>query len=106
MSSFQLCGKFRGAPVIARPEYKIEKLFEGWRMAWRAAQDRFEQANRFLRQTVAGKQIHIGERLRDEFLCFCIERFVHYTSGRYFFFVGRRDIRPELGSLRLRNFGL
>jgi len=70
---FKQGGEFRGAPVIARANGKVEEAFQDWGMAWCAHQYGFEQVAGFLRQSVAGKQIDVGQSLRNVALRFFIE---------------------------------
>ena len=60
--------------VIARADGKIEQTLEDRSVARRALQDGFQKIDRFLRQTIAGKQIDIGQGLRDVTLRFFLER--------------------------------
>ena len=48
-------GEFHRAAVIARADGKIEQALEDGSVARRALQDGFQQIDRFLRQSVAGK---------------------------------------------------
>ena len=74
VNCFELRRKFRGAAIVAGTQHEIEQFFERRRVARRAAQNRFEQADRLLRQAVAREEIDVGERLRDKFLSFIVER--------------------------------
>ena len=68
MNVFQLRGKLRRAAVVAGTQHEIQQFFQRRCVRGSAAQDRFKQADGFLRQSVAGEQVHIGQRLRDELL--------------------------------------
>ena len=70
----EMRGEFRGAAVVAGAQDKVEQLFECGRVSRCAPQDRFEQSDGFLRQAVAGKKIHVGKRLGNEFFRFLVER--------------------------------
>ncbi len=70
---FQVRGKFRCSPVVARAQHKVQKLFQGRRVHRGAPQNRFQQSDRFLRQSIAGEQIHVRQRLRDKSLCFFVQ---------------------------------
>src|SRR5262249_20580103 len=74
---FELRSKFCGAAIVSRAKNEIEKFFEGRRMARSATENCFKQADRFLRQAVAGKEIDVGKRLRDEFLRFFVDGIFH-----------------------------
>ena len=74
MNLLELRGELRGATVIARAQHKIQQLLERRRVPRRAAQNRFQQTDRLLRQAIAGEQIDVGQRLRDEFLGVFVER--------------------------------
>ncbi len=69
MDLFQLRSEFGGAPVVTCAEDKVEQFFECRRVARRAAQNGLKQTNGFLCKAVAGEQVDVGERLRDELLC-------------------------------------
>src|SRR6266566_1952877 len=73
MNLFELRSQFGGAAVVAGAENKIEKFFEGGGMTRGAAQNGLEQSDGLLRETVAGKQVYVGERLRDECLRLLVE---------------------------------
>ena len=74
MNLFELRGKFGGAPIVAGTEDEIEKFFQRRGVTRRAAQNRFEQADGFLRQAVAGEEVYVGKRLSDELLRVVVER--------------------------------
>ncbi len=77
-------GEFHGAAVIARTDGKIEQALEDGSVARGALQDGFQEINRFLRQAIAGKQIDIGQSLRDVTLRFFIERGLGGRGNRGF----------------------
>ena len=74
MNLLKLGSEFRGTAVVASTEHKVEKFFEGGGVPRSAAQNGFEKADGFLRQTVAGKKIDIGEGLSDELLGLFVKR--------------------------------
>src|SRR6266700_1405642 len=108
MDLFQLRGEFGGAPVVTCAEDEVEQFFECRRVARRAAQNGLKQTNGFLRESVAGEQVDVGERLRDELLCLFVERRLggrDWKLGCYFgseFFL----IDGQLGSRGLENLCL
>ncbi len=67
-------GEFRRAAIVAGADGKIEQAFQDGRVSRGALQHGFQQIDRFLRQTVTGKQIDIGQSLRDVTLRFFVER--------------------------------
>ena len=97
-------GELRGAAVIARTDGKIEQALEDRGVARRALQDGFQEIDRFLRQAIAGKQIDIGQSLRDVSLSFFFERRLgrHGAAGLAASSVGAiftaGEISPEIGS--------
>src|SRR5262249_9070175 len=77
VNSFELSRQFGRTAVVAGTENKIEKFFESGSVSRSAAKNRFEEANRFLCKTVAGKQIDVRKRLSNEFLRFFVDWLVH-----------------------------
>src|ERR1700675_245013 len=69
----KLGSKLSGAAVVAGTEDKVEKFLKGWRVARSAAQNGFEKADSFLRETVAGEKVDVGEGLGDELLGLLVE---------------------------------
>ena len=59
MDLLELGSELGGAAVITRAKDKVEKFFEGGGVARRAAQNSFEKADGFLRETVAGEKIDV-----------------------------------------------
>ena len=100
---FQLRGEFGSAAVVAGAKNEVEQFFECRSVARCAAQDGFEQSNGFLREAVAGEQVHVGERLRDKFLCFFVESGLIRNDGRLGlrFRSGFWCIGAQLGSCEL-----
>src|SRR5882762_684737 len=101
----QLRGKFGGTPVVACAKDKVEQFFECRRVARCAAQDGLEQPNGFLREAVAGEEVHVGERLRNESLRLIVKRrFAGCDRGLdWYFGSGFFLLDRQLGSGRLRN---
>src|SRR5260370_17166971 len=87
---------------MAGAENKVQKFLKGRRMARSTGQNRLEQPDGFLRQTVARKQIHVGKRLSDEFLRFFVQlvvnRFDRSFIGKYWL------VWTEFRRFGLRNF--
>ncbi len=100
-------GKFGGAPVVPCAENKVEQFFEGRGVARCAAQDGLEQPNGFLSEAVAGEEVHVGERLGDEFLRLVVKRRLAGLDCRFGWYFGSGflvlDINRQLGSGRFRN---
>src|SRR5207244_4052542 len=72
-----------------------------------AAQDGFKQANGFLREAVAGKQVDVSERLRNESLCpFVKHRLARHSCQPGLHFRSGFSLRAHPGSRWLRKFGL
>ena len=70
---FELSSELGGSAIVAGAENKIEKFFEGWSVTRSAAQNGFEQADGFLRQTVTGEKVDIRQGLSDELLGVFVE---------------------------------
>src|SRR6266576_3654670 len=85
MNLFELRSQFGGAAVVAGAENKIEKFFEGGGMTRGAAQNGLEQSDGLLRETVAGKQVYVGERLCDESLRLLVQLRIEWRG---------RSLRP------------
>src|SRR5207249_9096630 len=94
MNLFELRSQFGGAAVVAGAENKIEKFFEGGGMTRGAAQNGLEQSDGLLRETVAGKQVYVGERLCDESLRLLVQLRIEWRG---------RSRRPDRKSTRLNS---
>src|SRR5215472_4277613 len=81
MNLLELRGQFGSAAIVAGAENKIEKFFKRRGMTRGAAQNRLEQSDSLLCETIAGKQVHVGERLRDEFLRLLIQLRINRRGG-------------------------
>jgi hypothetical protein len=77
MNALKFGGKFGGAAVVAGAENEIQQFFKRRSMARGAAKNRFEKADGFLRQSVAGEEIDIRKRLRNKLLRFVVQRIFH-----------------------------
>ena len=70
----ELRRQFRGPPLVARAKMMVEQKLERLGVTRNSLQDDFEKIDGLLRQTIAGKELHIRERLRDESLRLLIDR--------------------------------
>ena len=60
MNVLKMGSQLRGPAIVSGTENEIQQFFQGRCVRGSAAQYGFEQANRFLRQAVAGKQVDVG----------------------------------------------
>src|SRR5258707_14186508 len=81
MNLLQLCGKFRGAAVVAGAQDEIQQFLERRGMLRRSPEDRLQQTYSFLRQSITRKKVNIRQRLRNEFLRLIIELAVQGILG-------------------------
>src|SRR2546427_8657309 len=98
----ELRGQFRGSFLIACAKIMIEQALERRCVIRNSLQEHFEEIDSLLSETVARKQVYIGERLRHVPLCFLIELRLHRRrrSGRFLgrcrrLFLSRRYLRCE-----------
>src|SRR6267154_5525769 len=99
--------------MIARAENEIQQFFECRCVLRGAAKNGFEQADGFLSKTVAGEEVDVGERLRNEFLRVVVDRLFHESgnggaacSARIGFDVAEREVAANFGAVRLLEFRL
>ena len=78
----ELLRQFRGPPLVARAKMMVEQKLERLGVAGNSLQDDFEEIDGLLRQTIAGKELHVRERLGDESLRLLIDRPIRRVARR------------------------
>src|SRR5205814_7598532 len=113
MNAFELGSEFGCAAVIAGAENEIQQFFACRCVLRGAAKNGLEQADGFLSKTVAGKEVDVGERLRNEFLRVVVDRLFHESgngcaacSARIGFDVAGREVAANFGAIRFLEFYL
>ena len=105
LRSIAICSSMRGkldrAAIVACAHGKIQQAFQDRRVLRGALQHGFEQIDGFLRQPITGKQIDVGQSLRDVTLRFFLERrFGGSGRGGSSFDLFREPVSPAAQSLR------
>ena len=96
----QLCGKFRGAAIVACAKDEIQELLERRGVARRSSEDSIEQTYGFLRESVTRKEVNIRQRLRNEFLCFVVKLAVRGIPSGLCSYLWGLSVRGQFWSSR------